>query len=180
MKNDSYCIQCNTCSLCVQLVSLPPSASLLRIYIAHTGSCTMPEWHSPDGGLHFPWWRFCSRSIYWWSNCHVQHCIRPFSENCSCKSGTEFLLYYSSHFWVSGQTLSLPSHHSLQGNSHQILLSEMSLPGVEVLIEKFLPKIVGGLGKEKPSKRRCKVAFVQRKSAVTSQVSVRCPCATYN
>ena len=37
---------------------------------------------------------------------------------------------------------------SLKGNSHQILLSEMSLPGVEVLIEKLLPKIYGRLGKE--------------------------------
>ena len=39
------------------------------------------------------------------------------------------------------------------GNSHQISLSEMSLPGVEVLIEKLLPKILGRLGKENPSKK---------------------------
>ena len=51
----------------------------------------------------------------------------------------------------------------LKGNSHQILLSEMSLPGIGVLIEKMLPKILGRLGKQKPSKRRQKVAFVQRK-----------------
>ena len=38
----------------------------------------------------------------------------------------------------------------LKGNSHQILLSEMSLPGVEPLIEKLLPKILGGLGKGEP------------------------------
>ena len=31
----------------------------------------------------------------------------------------------------------------LEGNSHQILLSEMSLSGIEVLIEKLLPKILG-------------------------------------
>ena len=31
----------------------------------------------------------------------------------------------------------------LKGNSHQILLSEMSLPGDEVLIEKLLLKILG-------------------------------------
>ena len=68
----------------------------------------------------------------------------------------------------------------LKGNSHQILLSEMSMPGVEVLIEKLLPKILGRLGKENPSKRRCKVAFVQRKCAVTSSVSVRFLYATYN
>ena len=48
----------------------------------------------------------------------------------------------------------------------------MSLPGNEVLIEKLLPKILGRLGKENPSKRRCIVAFVQRKFAVTSPVSV--------
>ena len=36
----------------------------------------------------------------------------------------------------------------LRGNSHQILLSEMSLPGIEALIEKSLPKILGRLGKE--------------------------------
>ena len=69
---------------------------------------------------------------------------------------------------------------NLKGNSHQILLSEMSLPGIEVLIEKLLPKILGRLGKENPSKRRCKVAFVQRKCAVTSSVSVRFLYARYN
>ena len=42
---------------------------------------------------------------------------------------------------------------SLKGNSHQILLSEMNLPGIEVLIEKLLPKILERLGKENPSKR---------------------------
>ena len=68
----------------------------------------------------------------------------------------------------------------LKGNSHQILLSEMSLPGVEVPIEKLLPEILGRLGKENPSKRRCKVAFVQRKCAVTSSVSVQFLYATYN
>ena len=52
------------------------------------------------------------------------------------------------------------SRIKLKGNSHQILLSEMSLPGVEVLIEKLLPKILGRLGKENSSKRQCKVAFV--------------------
>ena len=70
--------------------------------------------------------------------------------------------------------------HMLKGNSHQILLSKMSLPGVEVLIEKLLPKILGRLGKENPSKRQCKVAFVQRKCAVTSTVSVRFLYASYN
>ena len=56
----------------------------------------------------------------------------------------------------------LPQHdkYRIKGNSHQILLSEMSLPGIEVLIEKLLPKILGRLGKENLSKRRCKVAFV--------------------
>ena len=69
---------------------------------------------------------------------------------------------------------------ALKGNSHQILLSEMSLPGVEVLIEKLLPKILGKLEKENPSKRRYKVAFVQHKCAVTSSVLVRFLYATYN
>ena len=68
----------------------------------------------------------------------------------------------------------------LKGNSHQILLSGLSLPGVKVLIEKLLPKILGRFGKENPSKRRCKVAFVQRKCAVKSTVSVRFLYATYN
>ena len=68
----------------------------------------------------------------------------------------------------------------LKGNSHQILLSEMSLPGVEVLIEKLLPNILGRLGRENPSKRLCKVAFVQRKCAVTSSVLVRFLYALYN
>ena len=47
---------------------------------------------------------------------------------------------------------------NLKGNSHQILLSEMSLPGIEVLIEKLLPQILVRLRKENPSKRRCKVS----------------------
>ena len=51
------------------------------------------------------------------------------------------------------------------GNSQYILLFEMSLPGIEVLIEKLLPKTLGRLGKENPSKRWCKVAFAQRKCA---------------
>ena len=60
-----------------------------------------------------------------------------------------------------------------KGNSHQIILSEMSLPGIEVHVEKLLPKILGRLGKENPSKRQCKVVFVQHKCSVTSSVSVR-------
>ena len=56
------------------------------------------------------------------------------------------------------------------GNAHQILLSEMSLLGNEVLIEKLLPKILRKLGKENPSKRRCKVAFVQCKCAAKPSV----------
>ena len=43
----------------------------------------------------------------------------------------------------------------LKGNSLQAVLSEMSLPGVEVPIEKLLPKLLGRLGKENPSKRLC-------------------------
>ena len=67
-----------------------------------------------------------------------------------------------------------------KGNSHQTLLSEMSLPRIEVLMEKLLPKILGRLEKENRSKRRCKVAFVQHKCAVTSLVSVQFLHATYN
>ena len=50
----------------------------------------------------------------------------------------------------------------------------MSPQGIEVQchIEKWLPKILRRSGKENPSKRGCKVAFVQRKCAVTSSVSV--------
>ena len=43
------------------------------------------------------------------------------------------------------------------GNHHQILLSEMSLPGIEVLIEKSLPTILGRLGKENPLKDTAKL-----------------------
>ena len=46
-----------------------------------------------------------------------------------------------------------------KGNSYQILLSEMSLPGVEVLIEKLLPKILGRLGKENLLKDDAKLPF---------------------
>ena len=35
---------------------------------------------------------------------------------------------------------------SLKGKFHQTLLSEMSLTGIEVLVEKLLPKILGRLG----------------------------------
>ena len=68
---------------------------------------------------------------------------------------------------------------SVKGELSPNLLSEMSLPGIEVLIEKLLPKIIWRLGKENPSKRRCKVGFVQGKCAVTS-VLVRFLYATYN
>ena len=86
-------------------------------------------------------------------------------------------------------------NNNLKGNSHQIILSEMGLPGIEVLIEKLLPKILGRLGKENPSKKtmrsrlcarkckilgrlgkenpakkRCEVAIAQCKCAVTSSV----------
>ena len=47
------------------------------------------------------------------------------------------------------------------------------MPGVEVLIEKLSSKIIGRLGKENHSKIRYKVAFVQRKCALTSSVLVR-------
>ena len=67
-----------------------------------------------------------------------------------------------------------------EGNSNQILISEMSLPGIEVHIEQLLPLILGRLEKENPSKRRCKVAFVWCKCTVTSSVSVRFLYATYN
>ena len=40
----------------------------------------------------------------------------------------------------------------LKENSHQILLSEMSLPGDEVPSEKLLPKILVRLGKQNPSR----------------------------
>ena len=36
---------------------------------------------------------------------------------------------------------------------YNLLISEMSLPGIEVLIKKLLPKILGRLGKENHSKR---------------------------
>ena len=48
----------------------------------------------------------------------------------------------------------------IKGELSPNLLSEMSLPGVEVFLEKLLPKILGRLGKENPSKRRCNVASV--------------------
>ena len=64
--------------------------------------------------------------------------------------------------------------------THQFLHSEMSPPGIEVLIEKLLPEIFVRLGKQNLSKRRGKVAFVQRKCTVTSSVSVPFLCATYN
>ena len=45
----------------------------------------------------------------------------------------------------------------LKGNSHQILLSEMSLPGIEVHIEKLLPKILGRLGRRTSLKDEAKL-----------------------
>ena len=58
------------------------------------------------------------------------------------------------------QRVTLLQDVCLKGNTHQILLSEMNLPGINV------PTILGKLGKGNPSKRRSKVAFVQRKCAV--------------
>ena len=46
---------------------------------------------------------------------------------------------------------------------HEVYIIILFCTGVEVPIEKLLPKILGRLGKENPSKRRCKVVFVQRK-----------------
>ena len=54
-----------------------------------------------------------------------------------------------------------------QGNSHQVLLSERSIPEIKVPIEKLLPKYKGDWGKENPSKRVRKGAFIQRKFGVT-------------
>ena len=69
---------------------------------------------------------------------------------------------------------------SLTGELCQILLSEMSLPRIKVPIKKLLPNVLGRLGKEKPSKRRCKGACVQRKFSATSTVLVRFIYAPYN
>ena len=41
----------------------------------------------------------------------------------------------------------------LKGNSHQILLSETRLPGIEVLIEKLLPKTIREIGEGEPLKK---------------------------
>ena len=67
----------------------------------------------------------------------------------------------------------------LKGELSPNLLSEMILPGVEVPIEKLLPKMLVRLWKENHYKRRCKVALVHRKCTVTSSVSVRL-YASYN
>ena len=42
---------------------------------------------------------------------------------------------------------------NLQGTSHKILLSDMSQPGIEVLIEKLLLELSGRLGKENSPKK---------------------------
>ena len=47
--------------------------------------------------------------------------------------------------WAHGVSSS-PSNVSIKGELSQILLSEMSLPGVEVPIEKLLPKMEIGEG----------------------------------
>ena len=97
------------------------------------------------------------------------------------KTGEDFSDQPHSFYLFRCTNIILKSYNSLlKGNSHQILLSEMSLPGIEVLIEKLLPKVLGRLVKENCSKRRCKVAFVQRKCVVTSSVSVRFLYTTYN
>ena len=67
----------------------------------------------------------------------------------------------------------------LKGNCHQILLSEMSLPGVEVPIEfeKLPPKILGRLGKENPSNtmQSCLCTAQVRCDIVSfGTISVRC------
>ena len=55
------------------------------------------------------------------------------------------------YFAVAVQSMCIEAENMgpyLKGELSPILLSEMSLPGVEVLIEKLLPKILGRLGKE--------------------------------
>ena len=71
------------------------------------------------------------------------------------------------------------SGNTSKGSSHQILFSEMSLPEIEIRIEKLLPTILGRWEKENPSKRQCKVAFVQHKFGVTSPDFVRFLYATH-
>ena len=70
--------------------------------------------------------------------------------------------------------------HMLKANSHQILLSDMSPSGFELLTAKLLPKTLVRFEEENPSNRRCKVAFVERKCAVTSSVHVRLLYVSYN
>ena len=67
---------------------------------------------------------------------------------------------------------------SSRGEASPNLLSEMSLPGIEVLLEKLSPKILGRSGKESLSRKQFKVAFVQRKCAVMLSVSVQYLYAT--
>ena len=63
--------------------------------------------------------------------------------------------------------------------THQTLLPEMSLPGIKVPIEKLLPQILGRLGKDSSSERRCKGAFVQHEFGVMPSVLVQFLYATY-
>ena len=50
-----------------------------------------------------------------------------------------FLYLLTTKSNVATPSVKIINHHAtLKGNSHQILLSEMSLPGVKVLIEKLL------------------------------------------
>ena len=99
--------------------------------------------------------------------------VKDYRKLVCLKHGTYEHASHNISHWIMGNLI-------LKGNSRQILLSEMSLPGIEVLIGKLLPKILGRLGKENHSKRQCKVALVQRKCAVTSSVSVQFLYAPYN
>ena len=53
---------------------------------------------------------------------------------------------------------------TITGHSHQILISEICLPGIEVSAENLLHKILGKLGKENPSKDDVKLPLYSAQS----------------
>ena len=78
-----------------------------------------------------------SATKFWFEHLICSFCLFSFIYRCIANRRNRLLLHMRTNKRSRGR------RKDLKGNSHQIVLSEMSLSGVEVLIEKLLSKILG-------------------------------------
>ena len=89
----------------------------------------------------------------WCTNCTTRVLCAAFVDLCAPSvADRDFHTLYDQPFRSQRLVRSRCRNYSLKGNPHQLVLSEVSQPGIEVSVEKLLPKIFGRLGKEKPAK----------------------------